>query len=118
MVNFASVFIAVSLAVLAAAQSPSRILAAHPGAVMLGSDPNSNWTIAYDRDFKEVARIYTPPQQVLNGTAAAPSPAPAALGGNCRGMSVAELQRRLYFYYLSTFRLLNTIAFQFLLGLL
>ncbi|KAF8889224.1 hypothetical protein CPB85DRAFT_1441407 [Mucidula mucida] len=93
MVNFASVFIAVSLAVLAAAQSPSRILAAHPGAVMLGSDPNSNWTIAYDRDFKEVARIYTPPQPVLNGTAAAPSPAPAALGGNCRGMSVAELQR-------------------------
>ncbi|KAF9043865.1 hypothetical protein BDZ89DRAFT_1128184 [Hymenopellis radicata] len=88
MVNFASVFIAVSLAVLAAAQSPSLLLTSHPDAVMLGSDPDSNWTVAYDRDFKEVARMYTPFE---NRTTAAP--APAALGGKCRGLSVDELKR-------------------------
>ncbi|KAF7321217.1 hypothetical protein HMN09_00210700 [Mycena chlorophos] len=60
---------------------PSSARAA--GVVMLGSDPDSNWAVGYDKDFKEVTRIWTPPTERI---------AAGAPGTRCRALSVSELQ--------------------------
>nr|GAT48109.1 predicted protein [Mycena chlorophos] len=60
---------------------PSSARAA--GVVMLGSDPDSNWAVGYDKDFKEVTRIWAPPTERI---------AAGAPGTRCRALSVSELQ--------------------------
>lgn len=81
-------FFAAFLAGLASAKS-FHGMTVHPDTVMLGSDPDSDWTVAYDRNFAELERYHTP---FNNRTAAAP----AALSGKCRALTANELKSRMF----------------------
>ncbi|KAJ7208687.1 hypothetical protein GGX14DRAFT_566896 [Mycena pura] len=86
MVTFAFAFLAVFLAGLASAQSfPVDV---HPNATMLGTDPGSNWTVAYDSNFKELERYYTPGG--VDNSISVSELAEAA--GKCRQLTETELK--------------------------
>ncbi|KAF7321214.1 hypothetical protein HMN09_00210400 [Mycena chlorophos] len=53
--------------------------------LIFGTDPGSDWTIAYDKDMNEVTRIWTP----SNGEDRAVADAP---GSKCRALKEAELK--------------------------
>ncbi|KAJ7850207.1 hypothetical protein B0H13DRAFT_2401431 [Mycena leptocephala] len=77
-------FFAAFLAGLASAKS-FHGMTVHPDTVMLGSDPDSYWSVAYDRNFAELEHYHTP---FNNRTAAAP----AALSEKCRALTANALK--------------------------
>lgn len=93
MVKLSFAFFATFLAGLASAKS-FHGMTVHPETVMLGSDPDSDWTIAYDGNFKELGRYYTPFDNRTVVVRAAATPAPRS--GACRKLTEKELKSRTF----------------------